>query len=453
MSTYEVHAFKSMTIGLYDSAIYGSLFADDRIVAIFSDQQRVNVLVDVEVALARVQAELGIIPKSAAITIEQNAKTFEIDFEQLREGTKQSGVPVINLVTQLRRAVEKEAAQYIHYGATSQDIVDTAHVIQLRAAIDCLREQLNELIQQLGVLADIHRNTLMAARTRSQQASPTTFGLKVAGWLLPLVRHRQRLIELEPRLLSLQLGGAVGTLAALTGKGVETKEALARELKLSSLPVSWHTQRDNMAEFAGWLSLVSGSLGKIGTDIIALSQSEIAEVAENGMGASSTLPHKSNPINSEMLVTVAQMNTTLLSNMHHALIAEHERATHSWQLEWNTLPQMVCGTSAALGQAMSVIKNLSVDEARMLRNVENSKGLLLAERAMFVLMRHMDREQAQNVVKSACANVKTSGKHLMDILKETTNFPVEWDDYKDPADYLGESSTLIDRVLAAAKTE
>lgn len=443
-----------MAIATYDSVIYGPLFADRGIVEILSDQQHLNAMVDVEVALALVQAELGIIPHSAAATIEQTAKGFKADLEQLREGTRQSGVPVVNLVAQLRRAVGAEAAQYLHYGATSQDILDTARVIQIRSALGYLESQLNQLVQELSILADRHRNTVMAARTRSQQALPTTFGLKVAGWVMPLVRDRERLFELKPRVLALQFGGAVGSLAALAGRGVEIMEALARHLGLSAPAMSWHTQRDNMAEFAGWLSLVSGSLGKIGQDIISLSQSEIAEVAENkdrGAGVSSTLPQKSNPISSEMLVTAARMNTALLTNMHHALIAEHERATHSWQLEWNALPQMACGTGTALTQAVSLVQNLFVDHIRMRQNVDDSNGLLLAECAMFVLAQQVGLEQAQDIVKSACATVRDTGRHLMDVLAQSTNQAIEWENYKDPANYLGQSDALIDRVLAAAR--
>ncbi len=443
-----------MTIALFDSAIFGPLFADRRVTELFSDQSRVQAMLDVEIALAAVQAELGIIPVDAAKKIEQAAADFSPDWRSLGDGTRRAGVPVIDLLRQLRGHMDSAAARYLHWGATSQDIVDTAGVLHLRTVIDFLQTQLVALSLRLAKLADRHRHTLMSGRTRAQQALPITFGLKVAVWLMPLIRHRQRLEELKGRVLVLQFGGAVGTLAALGDRGIEVAEALARRLSLSAPAISWHTQRDSLAEFADWLALVSGSLGKIGQDVVWLSQSEIAEVAEIAQGeagASSTMPHKSNPITSEMLITAARMNTTLLSNMHHALLAEHERAIHGWQLEWNTLPQMICCLGNALVQAISLIDNLSVDEQRMRLNLEGSHGLVLAEAATLALAKHVDRTEAESIVKAACAEVRSSGRHLLDVLQQGTSHPVPWERMRDPSGYLGQTQALIDRVLASLR--
>ena len=213
----------------------------------------------------------------------------------------------------------------------------------------------------------------------------------------------------------------------------------------------WHSQRDGFAEFANWLALLTGSLGKIGQDMILLSQSEVGEVAENAdrdAGASSTMPNKSNPITSEMLVTAARMNTTLLANMHHALIAEHERATHGWQLEWNTLPQMICNTSAALGHAGTLVSDMIVDENRMHTNLDASNGMVLAELAVFRLSQITGRERARQLVEMACNETRGSGRHLMDVLGDVDDSGIEWSEYKDPAGYLGHADEFIDRVLA-----
>lgn len=440
-----------MTIALYDSQIFGPLFADQQVTELFSDQRRIDVMLQVEVALAKAQADVGVIPRSAAAAIEHAAAEFTAELTSIGSGTRRTGVPVIDLLHQFSCELDQQDRRYLHYGATSQDIVDTALVIHIRDAIDLFYVQLDKLVHSLASLANKHRHTPMPARTRSQQALPTTFGLKAAAWLTPLVRHRQRLRELEPRVLVLQFGGAVGTLAALGEQGMKVATELATRLELALPVMSWHTQRDNLAEFASWLSLTSGSVGKMGQDIVLMSQSEVGEVAENNQeqsGTSSTMPHKSNPINSEMLVTAARMNTTLLNNMHHALLADHERATHSWQLEWNTLPQMTCCTGTALARAAPLLDNLIVNEKRMRQNLEDSNGLLLAEAATFALIEHMDRGEAESIVKAACAEVANSGRHLLDVLQQTTSCPVPWEHLRDPSGYLGQTDVLIDRVLA-----
>ncbi len=445
-----------MTIGLHDSALYGPLFAERVVAESFSDAGRLRAMLAVEAALARVQGRLGIIPREAAEAIDRVAGELNPDPAALAEGTEQAGVPVVALVAALRDAVGGSAAAHVHWGATTQDIMDTALVVQLRQVLDHLDSRLEALNERLAGLTETHRGTLMAARTHSQQALPTTFGLKTAGWLLPLVRHRQRLAELRPRLLAVQFGGAAGTLAALGERGIEVMEALARELDLAAPALSWHTQRDTLAELAGWLSLLSGSLGKLGQDVILLAQTEVGELRESGAGGrggSSTMPQKSNPILSELLITAARLNASLLSAMHQALIAEHERATHGWQLEWLSLPQMLVNTGAALYHARFIADNLVVEAGRMRANLEASNGLLLAEAATFALAEHMPRPEAQQRVKQACREVVAGGRHLMDVLAEHTDASIDWQALKDPARYLGATDILIDRALAEARIQ
>ncbi len=358
------------------------LFNDPDVAAIFADESYIASLLRVEVALAKVEANLGIIPTEAAGKIAEAVQPLQVDRGRLQTGIEESGVPVINLVQQIREAVGGGAASYVHWGATSQDIMDTALVLQLRAALDTLEAELRRLMDGLAKLADKHRGTVMAGRTHSQQALPITFGLKAAGWLAPLVSHRERLVELKPRLLVVQLGGGAGTLASLGGRGLDVQQALADELGLSVPLMTWHTQRDTLAELAGWLSLVSGGLAKMATDVILLAQSEIAEVRESddpARGGSSTMPQKANPILSEGIIAAARTNAALLSAMHQALIQEQERATGAWQIEWLTLPEMVTLTAATLKKAVFLSEHLVVDVEKMRATVAASNGLMLAE--------------------------------------------------------------------------
>lgn len=444
-----------MTVSPFDSILFQSLFSDREVASLFDDEAYVAQMLRVEAALARVQGRLGIIPRDAAKAIDAALAGMTLPVSELTEGTGDAGVPVPALVAALRKRLDASAGQYLHWGATSQDIMDTALVLTLRRAVEMLEMELDKTIQALKLMADSHRGTVVSARTRSQQALPMSFGLKAANWLSPLLRHRARLVELRPRLLAVQFGGAVGTLSALGERGLEVMEALAAELDLACPGVPWHTQRDGLAEFAGWLSLVSGSLGKMGQDIVLLSQSEVAEVREGGgqasgggaRGGSSTMPQKSNPVSSEALVTAAKMNATLLPALHQGLLQEHERGGAAWQLEWLTLPQMVTCTAVSLKHALYLAENLEVDAARMRSNLEASKGLLLAEAATFALAEHMPRPEAQALVKAACLEALDSGRHLMDLLAERSDAPVDWLSLRDPANYLGVTDALINRVI------
>jgi 3-carboxy-cis,cis-muconate cycloisomerase len=313
---------------------------------------------------------------------------------------------------------------------------------------------LGQLSQQLAQLADRHRHTLMAGRTHSQQALPITFGLKVAGWLAPLLRHWQRLAELKPRLLVLQFGGATGTLASLGEMGTAVQQALAAELNLTLSPIPWHTQRDNLAELANWLSLVTGSLGKMGQDIILLAQTEIGELRETAdvtRGGSSTMPQKSNPIISETLIAAARANANLLATMHQALIQEQERATHGWQLEWLTLPQMFGHTAVALQKALFLSQNLVVNAAQMRENIARGNGLMMAEAITFALAQHMNRSEAKQRVGEAVQVALAQNQHLVDVVQTKTAVPLDWDSLRDESSYLGTTQIFIDQVLQETK--
>ncbi len=445
-----------MTIPI-DSSIFGPLFGDDEISAILTDNAYVRSLVEVEIALARAESRLGVIPSRAALEIAK-AKAGKIDLSALSGGTVRSGFPIIALVQELRKQVHPDAAAYLHWGATTQDIMDTASVLQLRSVIELLRNRLRNILLRLSEMADRHRATVLAGRTHGQQALPVTFGLKVAAWMAPLVRQGRRLDEISSRLLVVQFGGAAGTLAALGDKGLLVAQELAEELKLAAPEMPWHAQRDNFAEFAGWLSLMTGSLAKMAQDILLLAQTEVGEVAESteaGRGGSSTMPQKSNPITSELIVAAARMNASLLSSMHQALIQEQERATHGWQLEWLTLPQMIVLTGGALKHASYLAQHLQADEKKMRENMARANDLVLAEAVSFALSAHMPRADAHETVSKACAVAVAERKPLVDAVRDLVSGrvpegAVDWNGLRDPANYLGETQKIIDRMLKLA---
>ncbi len=435
-----------------DSRIFGLLFNSPAIAEIFSDEQHVRYLLEVEGALARVQGRLGVIPAGAAAQITSGAATLSVDFDQLRAGTERAGFPIIELVRQLRGHVGAGAADFVHWGATTQDIMDTALVVQIRAALAKFELDLNTLVQTLARRADEHRHTLMAGRTHSQQALPIPFGLKVAGWLAPLLRHRERLMQLRPRVLALQFGGAAGTLASLGTAGIVVREALTAELNLSLSPMPWHAQRDNFAELAGWLSLLTGSLAKMAQDVILLAQSEVAEVRENddpARGGSSAMPQKSNPVVSEYILVAHRTNASLLSTMHQALLQEHERGT-TGQMEWLALPQMFALAGSALEKAVWLGENLVVGMNRMRENVAASQGMILAEAISEALGPYLGRAEAKKLVAAAAGQAMAEGRHLVDVLREGCDVPLDWGTLREEANYLGAAERFIDQVLQSA---
>lgn len=442
-----------------DSAIFGPLFTDDEISSLLSDDAFVRALVEVEVALARAEARAGVIPEKAAQQISKVA-AHKVDGTALAKGTARAGFPIIALVQELRKQVGPDAAPFIHWGATTQDIMDTACVLQLRSAIKVLRARLSEIAHHLSALAERHRDTVLAGRTHGQQALPITFGLKVASWIAPLVRHVERLGEISPRLLVVQFGGASGTLAALGDNGLRVAEELAQELQLGIPAMPWHVQRDTFVEFAGWLSLVTGSVGKMAEDIILLAQTEIGEAgesAEGERGGSSTMPQKSNPITSELIVAAARTNAALLSAMHQAQIQEHERATHGWQMEWLTLPQMILLTGGALKHACYLSENLQVDAAAMRANIARANDVILAESAVFALASAIPRSKAEELVRKACAVAVAEDKPLIEVLAKLAKDSVkkdavDWQKLAEPSNYLGETKKIIGEILQRAKT-
>ena len=359
---------------------------------------------------AAAEARAGVIPEKSATRIAEVCRDFTPDPASLAAGTASAGVPVPALVKALKAEIGGDDARYVHFGATSQDVVDSALVLQLRDAVAIIRRRIRKLAKALSAHADTHRTTVMIGRTRSQQAVPTTFGLKAAGWLAPLVRIDHRIDSLSSDLLRISFGGAAGTLASIGVKAADVESNLSEELELPLADMPWHAQRDVLVDFASQLTALTGALGKMGQDLVLLAQSEIAEVQPGKGGGSSTMPHKSNPVQAEMLVTLARFNAGLLGTFAQAQLHDHERSGASWLLEWLTLPQIITATGAALAQAVDMVPDLKINASRMAENLELSRGAMLAEAATFALADHIGRDAADKLVKDAIAKSSANSR-------------------------------------------
>lgn len=440
-----------MAISPLDSALLAPLLSDAETADFFSDEATLRAMLDFEVALARVEEQLAVIPPGTAAAIEAAAAAWQPDWGRLGQGSAEAGHPVASLVEQLR-AEAGPAGDFLHWGATAQDVVDTALTLRLQKALACFDSRLDALVQTLADRADQSRGVVMPGRTRFQQAVPITFGLKVASWMLPLDRHRRRLAELRSRVLLVQFGGAAGTLGTLGTRGVSILEGLAQELNLAAPVAPWHTQRDGVVELADWLALVTGSLAKIGQDLLLMAQTEVGEVSEGVSGVSSTMPQKANPVRSESLVAIGRMNASLLTAMQHAAVQEHERSGSSWTLEWLTLPQMVVLTGAALRHAQVLAESVAIDPVRMFGNMEASHGLLLAEAAAFALASGMPLPQSRLLVAQASRKSRASGEPLLEILERETEAEIDWEALRDPDNCLGSAANFLDRAIASVRT-
>jgi 3-carboxy-cis,cis-muconate cycloisomerase len=441
-----------------DSPILGTLYGSDAMRAVFDERTYFQRMLDVEAALARVQARLGIIPADAADAITRAAVVDNLSTVELAASARNVGYPVVGLVAGLSRAAG-DAGGWTHWGATTQDIMDTATVLQVREGLSLIRAALTGMIAALAAQADKHRHTVMAGRTHLQQALPITLGLKCAVWAQPLIAHVHRLDELRPRVEMVSFAGAAGTLASLGDRGVAVMEGLAAELGLAAPAAPWHVCRDGLAETVGFLGLVCGSLAKLATDIILLAQTEVAEVAEPyvaGRGSSSTMPQKRNPIASEYILAAARTVHALVPVMLGAMAADHERATGPWQAEALVLPQAFVLTHGALLHAGAIAEGMVVDAARMRRNLDLTGGLIVAEAVMMGLAPQIGRGEAHHVVKHACDAALAEHIPLADALAREPAVAERLDRaaierLTDPAHYLGSADAFVDRVLRAGR--
>ena len=439
--------------------LFDAYFTGKAMGAVFCDHGRVQAMLDFEAALARAQASTGLIPSSAVAPIEAACRAELYDFEALGLAIASAGNSAIPLVKALGKqiaSVSPEAERYVHLGATSQDVMDSGLVLQLRAALELIEQDLQQLGEVLAQQAQRYATTLLAGRTWLQQATPVTLGMKIAGWLGAVTRSRQRLQALKPRLLNLQFGGASGTLAALGDQALPVAHALAAELKLALPDQPWHTQRDRLVEFGAVLGLVAGSLGKMGRDISLLMQTEAAEVFEPsapGKGGSSTMPHKRNPVGSAVLISAATRVPGLLSTLFSAMPQEHERSLGLWHAEWETLPEICCLVAGALAQALNIAQGLEVDAQRMAQNLDLTHGLVLAEAVSIELAQRVGRETAHHLLEQCCKRAVAEHRHLRAVLGDEPEISAqlsaaELDRLLDPAHYLGQATTWVERARA-----
>ena len=440
------------------------LFTTDAMREVFSDRQRLQGMLDFEAALARALASAGIAPKNAVGPIESQCRAELFDVESLARAAALSGniaIPMVKALTRLVAQSDSPASTFVHWGATSQDAIDTGLVLQLRTAFDLLDRDLSHLSDALARLAEAHKSTLVAGRTWLQQGPPVTLGLKAAGWLAAIERHRERLSDSRKQALALQFGGAVGTLAALEDRGLAVAAALARDLKLEMPELPWHAHRDRLAEIAASLGLLAGSLGKMARDISLMSQTEIDEVAEPsgaGRGGSSTMPHKRNPVGSAIILAAAVRVPALVSTMLTAMVQEHERGLGGWHAEWETLPEICMLTGGALAQAIVVIEGLQVDASRMVSNLELTRGLILAEAVAMALADKLGKAEAHALIEEASASALAGRKSLREVLAADARVSAqlsaaELERLLDPRNYLGEAPALVARALAARRGE
>lgn len=434
----------------FDSALYGGLLSDSETAHLMSDAAEISAMIRVEKALAIVEAKLGIIPAPEAEALVAALDEAFIDPGALGEGMKRDGVAAPALVAALKEQIPPAAAQWLHWGATSQDVAELSLLLRLRQVLDLVGIRLDGLIRTLALMAREHRATICLARTRSQQAAPTLFGLKAANWLQPLLRHRARLDEIRPRLLAVQFGGATGTLSALGTRGIAVMDALADELDLARAE-PWHASRDRIEEFAALMAMIATSLGRMGADFTLLAQSEIGEVGFAGAGGSSTLPQKQNPVIAEVLVALARFAATQSGALHQAAIHVNERDGAAWTLEWLALPPLIGATGAALARAGEALEALRVDPARMRGNLAATRGLVLSEAASFALAEHMPRGDAVKIVKQAVAATLAGDRHLFEEIAALTEAPVDWAALREPLPYLTSAQTLVDRIITTAE--
>ena len=437
-----------------DSALFRDSFGTPAMRAIFEDSALLERYTEVEVALARAQGALDVIPAQAAKDIAAKCDAAKLDLDRLKKETETVGYPILPLVRQLA-AQCGEAGKFLHWGATTQDIMDSAVVLQVRDALALIEKDIDALRAILAQQAKRYRDTPMAGRTHLQQALPITFGYKLAIWLAMLDRHAERLQQMKPRVLVGQFAGAAGTLASLGTRGMEVQKALMEELKLAQPVATWHAARDGLAEAVNFLGLVTGSLGKIAFDVMLMASTEVAEVSEpfvQGRGASSTMPQKRNPISSELILAAAKAVRQHAGLMLDALVQDFERATGPWHAEWIALPEAFMLTGGALHQAKFMLAGLIVDEARMRKNLDMTHGLIVAEAVMMGLAPHMGRNEAHDVVYDACRAVAEKGGSLADALAQVPEVTRHLDrkaldTLTDPSNYLGAATEMVDRVV------
>lgn len=448
------------------SQLYASLFYQPEVTAIFSDQALLKYMIQTEVALAKAQAQVKVIPDSAANIIEQvgHNAVARLDIDALATAARLAGnvaIPLVKQFTALVKLQDGDASRYVHWGATSQDIIDTATILQCRDALALIEKQLQQAYQICLKQAKQYRHQVMIGRTWLQQALPITLGHKFARWAAALKRDLDRLHGMKTRVLTAQLGGAVGSLASLQDQGSVVVEAFAAQLKLTAPECTWHGERDRMVEITSTLALIVGNVGKMAKDWSLLMQTEIAEVFEptaKGRGGSSTMPHKRNPVAAASILAAANRVPALMASVYQSMVQEHERALGAWHAEWLAIPEIFQLCAGALERSCDVLEHMQVNAEAMQRNLECTQGLIMAEAVMMAVAPKLGRLDAHHLVEQACQQAVAQQQHLKIILSAMDEVSTHFNDQAldelfQPATYLGNIQAQIDAVLHAAKGE
>ncbi len=442
-----------------DSLIFRDIFTTEAMRRVFSDEQRTTFYLEIEAALACVQAHLGIIPAEAAEEIVKQCRIEHIDMARLKQQTERIGYPILGVVQQIVGLCRDGLGEWCHWGATTQDITDTAAVMQIRAALVLIEHDMEAIAKSLADLSRRYRDTPMAGRSNLQQAVPLTFGFKTACLLAAMQRHRARLAEIRPRALVGEFAGAAGTLSSLGRDGLKVQAALMDELGLGQPEIAWHTVRDRIAEVGCFLGLLTGTLGKLSMDVKLMMQTEVAEVFEpfhEGRGSSSTMPQKRNPISCLYIHSTAALVRNNAAALMEAAVADHERSTGPWEIEWIALPEIFLLASGCLAQSRDMLAGLQVDEKRMRANLDLTGGLVVTEAVMMGLAPHLGRQRAHDLIYDISRKVVTEGKPLVDLLAADPEIAphvsrAELEKMVDPSVYVGLSGEMVDRVLAMEK--
>ncbi|CAA16998.1 fumarate lyase superfamily, unknown specificity, bacterial 3-carboxy-cis,cis-muconate cycloisomerase related [Schizosaccharomyces pombe] len=444
-----------MPVSVSDSFVFRNIFGDAEIRKIWSDENRTQEYLNWEAALARAEASLGIIPKYAGEEIQRVCKVENIDFSKLEEETINIGYPVLGVVHQLANLCSGDSGKYCHWGATTQDVTDSATVRQMIDSFKIIKGYLEKAIELATVLVIKHRETTMAGRSNLQQAVPITFGFKMARFVATLRRHHQRLCELLPRVSVLEFGGACGTLASLENKGLMVQQKLAEELGLLQPEIAWHTERDRIAEAGCFLGMLTGTLAKFATDIKLLMQTEVAEVFEPfkaNRGSSSTMPQKRNPISCVYITASTSFVRQGVAALLDAMVEDHERATGAWEIEWIVLPDVFVHTVGTLKQTVFLLEGLEVHPSRMNENLSITNGLIVSEAVMMALAPKLGRDEAHDLVYRLCHLSIQENKPLVELLlaeRQVTNYlsKEEVTSLLNPENYLGSTFEMIERAL------
>ncbi|KAH7052337.1 L-Aspartase-like protein [Macrophomina phaseolina] len=448
---------------VFDSKLFGNIFGTEEIRQCFSERAYVANLIEAECALAQAEAAEGVIPAEAAATIRQHSDVSKVDWGLLAARTEIVGYPVLPLVEQMSQWVPEEASGYIHWGATTQDIMDLASILQIKQGLSIVERHLLTLQATLTSLATRYRDTPMAGRTHLQHALPITFGYKCAVWLSSINRHLARLPSLKQTTLLAQFGGAAGTLASLgpSAAGLRVRRRVAAILALRDPVVTWHVARDGVADCVNYLALVGGTLGKLALDLIVMSSNELGEVAEPYVphrGASSTMPQKRNPISSEVMLAQSKILRAQAGLVLDGMVSDFERASGPWHLEWAAVPTAFVACVGALAQAVFALAGLVVHERAMMQNLVSTRGLICAEAVMMGLARWTGRQEAHEIVYRACVAAHEEGISLQESLERVPEVTrhlkgQELEELCDPTKYLGCCQLMIDELVGQVEAE